>query len=704
MKGVRGHRRLPPPGWEDILAEAKVAGSTPEVAARKLLSMRAEEIAREKADPLRFGFEPPIWKVCDALLGFEYCLDQAFLARYRRWLGERGEQADKLSDEELWGDFCARMRQRLGFERPVKLLLVMGGNRAAKSEYAAKRCMMVISQKENGRVFAMHMSDPRSVRDQQPLFWKYMPPEWRAQVAGETAYIKYKRKTGFSENSFITPIGSEGTFLNYMQDRDTALQGIEGDLIAPDELIPADWVDDISLRLATRAGKGILTFTPINGYTPTVKIFCDGAQVVKTVRACLCPTDGGAWDEAAALGLSQAQYEEIQRAEDKKRVCMAPLSVPEDCLGWLDDAGARPAAAGRRFEELPRVLRCVDPRKAVVFFNPSDNPYGNPREVLADCRKKTRVYVRERFYGQAEKTISVMIPRWNRAVHLVKAAHIPERGTDYMFLDPASDRNYFMSWFRVLGKDVYLRREWPGRYFIPGVGVPGPWAIPSGARDGRNDGAPGEGAKPSFGFGNLRYKFEMARLEGWQDFEAWKQAAGPAEYPPEDELADWDERNGAQEVMEARFIDSRAASAPRIENDRPVTLQTVFDELNVFFFLTPGGDISDGVSKINSALDFEGEMVDGVWRFVQAPHFFVCDECENTLYAIENWMNADGQKGACKDPVDLIRYFFMAQCEDVGGLRLQARGGTSYGRNGGGARAGDARVVRDGQARLGRWR
>jgi hypothetical protein len=702
MQGIEGHARIPPPGWEDLQAEAALSGISLEAAADKLLRLRASALELEATDPLRNGYEPPIWHVCDALLGFPWCYDKVFL----RKLKNRTDRTDR-TDQENWDWFCEAMRKHLGYERPVKMLLILGGNRAAKSEYAAKRSMMMIAEKENANVYAMHMSEPRSKRDQQPLYWKYMPLEWQVQTAGLVAYIKYKKKTGFAENSFITPIGSQGAFLNYMQDKDTALQGMEADVVAPDELIPADWVDDILLRLATRAGRGILTFTPINGYTPTVKIFCDSAKIVKTVSAYLCPRDGGEPDEARALHLAPAQYTELWNAVDKHRQAMAPQSQPEDVLEWIREENIEHRTSNiehrtqeRVFDQVPRVLKCVDPRKAVVYFNPSDNPYGNPKEVIADLRKKSKAYVRERFYGQAEKTVSVMIPKFSRKIHVIPASRIPAEGTNYFFYDPASDRNSFMSWFRRRGNDTFLYREWPGKYYIPGVGIPGPWAIPSGRKDGLNDGDPGEGQKPSFGFGNMRYKFEIARLEKWEDWQRWREAniehRTEDGYPNDEELAGWDTRDEegnptrAEEVITSRFIDSRAASSPRIENDRPVTLQTLFDEINVFFFLTPGADIADGVSKINSELDYEEEdqrsevRDQEARRFINPAHFFVSEECENSIYAFENWMNADGQNGACKDPIDLPRYYFTSECEDIGPGDYQPRGGVSYGRAPGG--------------------
>jgi hypothetical protein len=374
----------------------------------------------------------------------------------------------------------------------------------------------------------------------------------------------------------------------------------------------------------------------------------------------------------------------------------APGSRPEDVYGWILEDGPPctkvSGGAKRRFEELPRVLKCVDDRKAVVYFWGQDNPYGNLKESIAGLRKKSPAMVRERFYGKAEKTISVMFPTFNREVHVIKRSEIPKDGIRYMFVDPAADRNYFMAWFLVSGKNVYYYREWPGKYEIPGIGIPGPWAIPSGRNDGMNDGARGD-AQRSFGFGSLKYKMEIARLEGWVEYKRWEaeRSIGVSECRgarviDEEELIDW-EGAEADEIMEDRFMDSRAASAPRIENDRPITLQTVFDQVGLFFSLTPGAEIQDGVSKINSALNYEeeedppapGELrgASGT-RFITPPKFYICEDCENAIYAMENWMNVDRDKGAMKEPIDLIRYFYTADL-DYAEEYERTRGGVSYG-------------------------
>jgi len=658
------HPLIPPPTYEQVAAEANYR-NLPMVEALKSLKVRAEKvIAAEKMDPLRFGWEPTIWNVCDALIGLDFC-SGTFAKEIKKRFGME------------WPEWAEAMRQHLGFSQAITMLLILGANRSSKSEYSAKRGQIMLTQKPGSKVYAFHMSNPRSVRDQQPLFWKYMPPEYRHQQATANEYIKYKRKTGFSDNSFINPVESECSFLNYAQDRDTALEGMEADLVLPDELIPPDWVETILYRLTTRAGKGVIGFTPIRGYTPTVKIFCDSAKVVEQAEGYMLPRDGGEPDPARALGLSQAEFEEVTQAYIEKRPARAPQSRAQDCCAWLEGkTGQIAPPEGRLFEKMPRVLKCADPKLGVVFFHGCDNPYGNPKEVLSTAATKGPDEMRIRVYGKTDKTISNIFPKFNKDYHVLHAADIPDEGINYFFMDPASDRNFFMTWIRATREAAYIVREWPGGYHIPDIGVPDPWALPSGKKEGINDGRKGQGAD-SFGFGLLRYKFEIARLERWLDWRKWRDEKPNEEYPAEDDLLDWDEANGAVEVMEARLVDSRAASSPRVENDRPVTLYEDLQELGMDFSLAPGSSITDGISRINTALDFD---CDAEQSFFNKPKLYVSDACPNTIYSMENWMNVDGQKGACKDPVDNVRYYYTAECGFVDGKTFGTRPGFYYGR------------------------
>lgn len=599
----------------------------------KLMKKRDQIILEEKADPLRKGWEPPIWAVCDALLGFP-------------WV------------DQQWAE---DMRKHLKFPHPARVLLMNGGNRAGKSEYAAKRVMRVLASGPRRRAWCLHSKSQMSIDYQQPLLWKYMPIEWRHKMNSDVGYIAYKQKTGFSEDSFVLPNASDCRFFNYSMERDT-IEGGNLDIIWPDELVPRDWVETMEIRIAEKNGWMINTFTPIEGYSQTVKMFQDAAETVQESIAYLCPADGGDMRPDLALGLDPDDPEEMVH--------------PEDCNEWLKEDGQAqlPEPEDRKFERVPRVMRpstITDPKgeRAVIFIHSSDGPYGSPDKVVAKIAGKNMAFIRERFYGLGEKLHSVRFPKFDLKVHILDPKEIPADGTNYHIIDPASARNFFMLWGRVDQEgNKYIYREWPGRYDIPGVGVPGPWALESGDKP---DGRPGPGQN-SFGFGYWRYKKEIARLECWPDYlrgqpediteEQW--ILGMAEFPEQlNKLERLIQGPGAEatrsEAIFERLIDSRFASTPKIEKDRPVTMITEFEDVGLYFKATPGDNITEGIQQINSHLDYDAERK---ISSLNRPHLYISSECHNLIFAMQMWTWSDGNKGATKDPIDDLRYFLTADC------------------------------------------
>lgn len=620
---------------------------------------REQIIASERAAPLTHGWQPPIWRVCDALLGFP-------------WVPEEEASA---------------YRKLLGFRKPVDILLINGGQRGAKTTYGINRMMRVLMGGDGRNAWCFHSNLDMSIQWHQAVAYNYLPAHLRRKIQTSTTYIAFKQHTGFSDQKFILPTRSGGDdpdvptipgstckFRTYEQDA-TSLEGANLDYIFCDELVPPDVVRTLALRIAERQGKMVIGFTPVEGYSETVREFQDGAAVVRESIAYLCPRDGGPPALAEALGLAQWELEEQERAQVERRICIAPASRPEQCRLWLEGkSGQVPVPEGRAFELVPRVMKCVDPeeKRAVVFFHSSDNPFGNPRSVYSTIARGTRAFVQERFYGVATKTLSARFPRFNPKVHVIAPDAVPQEGTNYHIVDPAAGRNFWMVWIRVTPNANYLYREWPGAYPIEGVGVPGPWALPDGKLP---DGRVGPAQTP-FGFSYARYKLEIARLEGWSD---WKEAdktrltlgtgssGGPANI--EEWVTPWDEANGADEIVAERFMDSRFASAAREQGDQPVTLLTKFDDLGLRFTPAPGDPILEGISDINDALDYDADRpVD----YFNSPRLFISADCKNTIYALQTWTGLDGarlgaetrisQKGATKDPIDALRYFFRAGC------------------------------------------
>jgi len=192
----------------------------------------------------------------------------------------------------------------------------------------------------------------------------------------------------------------------------------------------------------------------------------------------------------------------------------------------------------------------------------------------------------------------------------------------------------------------------------------------------------------------LRYKFEMARLERWAVWREWVLERGD-EYPDNETLERWSDE-GAEERIIERYIDSRAASSPRVENDRPVTLYEEFLDIGFDFLLTPGAGIDEGVVLINQALDYN-EHDEG--SFFNKSRLVISEDCENTIFALENWTGVDGQSGACKEPIDLLRYFYQAGLGYTEAKDYAPRGGFYYGR--GVRRLPD---IGAGMSKLARWK
>jgi hypothetical protein len=509
------HPVYPLPSFEDSEADPG--------AVERYLLKRNELIENERLDPWRYGFRPAVWG---------------------------------LVEEELEGG--------------QREILITGGNRASKTEYAARKTIEVLLGKEKARVWCLQTTEPNSVEMQQSAVFKYVPPELRNVKKGQVVNISYSQKNGFSENKFIMPNGSECIFRNYAQDI-TVVEGGDCDLIWADELIPLSWIETLRYRLVTRGGILLVTFTPIEGYTPAVKEFMDGARTVKS--------------------------------------------------GWAELLQ----------EKVPKVQRCVRKGASIVYFHSIDNPFGGYETMKKTLAGAPKAEIKTRAYGIPTKAILARFPKFRDGVHVIEPEKIPKEGSRFMFCDPASARNWFMIWTLVDARGRhFIYREWPCEgIYIPGIGDPGPWA----EADGRKaDGRAGS-AQSSFGWGLERYAEEIRRLE-----------KGEAEEPEE---------------IVCRWMDSRFGNTPNLKNDAATTVIEEMAALEVAFAPAPLDPVDEGVSLINSKLDFEP---DGG----KDPKLYISSECKAVIFALKVWTGKDDKLGACKDPIDTLRYCCLAGLMDVG--------------------------------------
>ena len=387
---------------------------------------REEQIARMAEDPWRYGWINPAW-----------------------------ERADRA---------YAELRQK--FPKGVTELLILGGNRSGKSRYFARRAMQHLVEKPGAKVWCLQSTEAASIQNQQPYLWEYLPKEWKPTASGKlkkgaVANITYSQKGGFTENSFVLPNGSQCWFKFYSMDV-TSIEGAELNFCWADELVTPDWLEALRFRLLTRDGELGIGFTPIEGYTSTVKEYLDGAKTLEESDA--------------------------------------PL-LPRYRAGKLEGV-----------ERVPRIQQCTREKARVVYFHTSDNPFGNPEAMETELRGSNRERILMRAYGVPTRAKLSMFPKFRDAVHVVPHDKVPKEGTVYHFVDPGEGKAWAMLWIRFSPDNrCWIYREWPNQLeYIEGVGYPGPWAEADGKLE---DGRPGPAQKACAWFGFKEYKAVIAAAE-----------------------------------------------------------------------------------------------------------------------------------------------------------------------------------------------
>jgi hypothetical protein len=395
--------------------QAKVMGAEK---LHELLVQREELIQQSIKDPFHHGIEPPHWKMAD----------------------EEFAKCDEM--------------------------LILGGNRSGKSAYASKRVVKCINDIPEANVLCMHTTASTSVEQQQQYVWDNIPSEWKQAKKGKVTNLTFSKKGGFTESCCVAPNGSRIFFRNYSQSLESGiLEGSEWDLVWADELIPQDFIISLRFRLTTRAKKpapnypdgypwrGLLvTFTPVTGYTPTVREFLQGAGTVK-------------WD-------------------------------------WADSELLKR-------ERVPIIQQPLKDNARIIYFWSEWNKFNDYKQLKRTLQQDPKTKILMRAYGVPTRVQSGMMPKFGND-HVVSAEQIPEEGTNYHIVDPSHGKNWVMIWVRVApdGK-CYVYREWPSQIHpIDGIGMAGEWAVAGK----KIDGDPGPAQQP-FGWSFMRYKQEIEKLE-----------------------------------------------------------------------------------------------------------------------------------------------------------------------------------------------
>ena len=343
-----------------------------------LLEAREERIKQANDDPLNHGFELEGWKHVDKFL------------------------------------------------ETVDTVFVSGGNRSSKTECGARSVVKAALENPNAEIVCFAQDSDASIRVQQRAVYRYLPPEFKQKSKSQVEYLNYTVKNGFTGASFILPNGSTVYFHTYsqFQANRSKFEGLEIGSKTPkwhniglwlDEYLEdGDLVATMRFRLATRNSKMLMTFTPIDGYTPFVAEFLKDVETI------------------------EERYAE-----------MVDEVVPFVQYSHHKDAG-------------------------IVFFHSELNPFGGYDRIKKELRNSSKEEILTRAYGIPVRSMNTLFPDFNTGVHTIKdlPAITKHTHTVYQVVDPAGARNYVALWAAVdkLGH-VTVLREWPDRDSY------GEWAI-----------------------------------------------------------------------------------------------------------------------------------------------------------------------------------------------------------------------------------
>lgn len=279
----------------------------------------------------------------------------------------------------------------------------------------------------NAEIICFAQDSDASVRIQQRTVYEYLPPDLKKRSKSTVEYLNYTHKNGFTGASFILPNGSQVMFHTYSQfiANRGKFEGLELGSKEPkwhnvgiwcDEYLEdGDLVETMMFRLATRDAKLLISFTPIDGYTPFVADYLKNSKTIQT--------------------------------------------RPAELLGG---------------EEVPVVQVNAEKDAGIVYFHSDQNPFGGYDRIKKELQYSSRDKILTRAYGIPVKSMTTLFPLFNTDVHVV--SELPEireeTHTVYMACDPAGARNYAALWAAVDGKGrVTILREWPDRE------THGEWAV-----------------------------------------------------------------------------------------------------------------------------------------------------------------------------------------------------------------------------------
>jgi len=390
---------------------------------------------------------------------------EAYHERLRKAVEEPLDHGFVLDHQKMVEDFL--------YQDEIDEVWVFGGWRSGKSRSAAKIVVESALANPNAEIICWAQNEDASVERQQPYIWEMLPKQYKQKMKGEVEKINYSKGTGFAGKKLILPNGAVIYFKFYsqFQNDDTMLEGANLGALKENvnKINMGSWLDEylgdetllnrVRGRCMEKNSKVLITFTPVDGYTPTVGTVMDGATTLTSKPASLL---GGR---------------------------MMPTS---------QQPGSNPSAR-------------------IVFYHTEDNPWANFERLSRDLRAKEEADIMKLAYGFPTKSMTAMFSSFSHGSHVYKTSECEydfsdrSKWTTYQVIDPAGTKAWSCIWASVndLG-DIRVWAEFPERDTY------GEWAV-EGKSIGKGEGAQwrqGPAAKECGGLSLRDLQTEWTKIEG----------------------------------------------------------------------------------------------------------------------------------------------------------------------------------------------
>jgi hypothetical protein len=494
------------------------------------------------------------------------------------------------------------------------LLALFGGNGAGKTWFMARKGVETMLKKPGAKVLWLHESEPSSILVHQSAVWHYLPKELKVPMT--------KRSRVRNINYTIANGFSDNRFV--MPNGSIGVFGAYKQQVGDYE------------------GTGWTLICPDENFP---------LAWLKTLLIRL-PRCGGKmlWGYTPIHGITKAIKHIVEGAVTEKSL---PAPLLDRRKVHVSDCPPG---------HMPYIQRSVWEGMRILYCFADMNPYGGYEDLVRVLSRMTTIEIERRAYGFARNTIRQIFPKFS-AVHIIEPERIPnDKVTCRHYADPAGARNIFMIWVATdsLGRR-YVYREWPD---LPTYGE---WATPS-EETRLWDGAPGP-AQPTLGFGIMDYKRIILEAEGNRL-----------------ENGEWN-YSGGEKIYE-RLMDPRSGTAQTLTEDKGGTsiIDLMTEEQRdkagaligppMWFDGAPGLHEDQGIIAINDLLSYN--EAERLCPIINEPKLYVSSACQNTIWALRNYTRHDGEKAACKDPIDCLRYMATGDSDYVDPEAFKVRGGGSY--------------------------